>query len=103
MWMEPDEIPPPQYSVVKSESRVVRQYSTTPQHRELNGGFQPMVNPPRHPSISRVEHFEPEVAIPLTHDVQNPATAEQNFFPSFFRNPPLNAHTRPVSPYQTQT
>lgn len=99
MWMEPDEIPPPQYSVVRSESRVVRQYSSTPRH-EQNGGFRPINNPPSYSSISRVEHSEPEVvisqhAIPQHQDIQNPATAEQNFFPSFFRNPPVNAHSRP--------
>lgn len=99
MWMEPDEIPPPQYSVVKSESRVIRHYSTSPQIHENNGGFRP-INPSRHPSISRVEHLEPEVIVPSTHhDVQNPATAEQNFFPSFFRNPPSSGHSRP---YQGQ-
>ena len=94
MWMEPDELPPPQYSVVRSESRVVRQYSSTPQQ---NGGFRPILTPPNYSSsISRVEHSEPQVVVPSSsHDFQNPATAEQNFFPSFFRNPPLNAHSRP--------
>lgn len=57
-----------------------------------------MVTQPQRPSISRVEHFEPEVVIPTTHDNQNPATAEQNFFPSFFRNPPVTAHARPYQP-----
>lgn len=96
MWMEPDEIPP-QYSVEKSESRVVRHYSTTPQLHEQNGGFRPMTNPGRQPSISRVEHIVPEIMVSTTktNHEQNPATAEQNFFPSFFRNPPVNAHSRP--------
>lgn len=88
--MKPDELPPPQYSVVKSESRVVRQYS--PQQPQIHGGFRPMYS-----SISRVEHLEPEVVV-SSHE--NPTTAEQNFFPSFFRSPPVNAHSRP---YQTAT
>lgn len=89
--MEPDELPPPQYSVVRSESRVVRQYSSTP-HREENGGFRPIHNPPNYSSISRIEHSEPEV---VAGDAENPSTAEQNFFPSYFRNPPLSSHSRP--------
>ena len=55
-----------------------------------------MPNPPNYSSISRVEHSEPEVVIrSSSYDSQNPAAAEQNFFPSFFRNPPVNAHSRP--------
>lgn len=56
-----------------------------------------MPNPPNYSTISRVEHSEPEAIIrPSRFDVQIPTTAEQNFFPSFFRNAPLvNAHARP--------
>jgi hypothetical protein len=91
--MEPDELPAPQYSVVRSESRVVRQYS--PQHDEQNSGFRPMRSPPVYTSISRVEQSDPVVTISSSLDTHNPATAEQNFFPSFFRNPPFSAHSRP--------
>lgn len=98
MWMEPDEIPPPEYSVVRSESRVVRQYSSTPQHREYNGGFKPIPNPPNYSSISRIERFDPEVITTSIFDGQNPTAAEQNFFPSYFRDSPVSSHSRP---YQT--
>lgn len=94
MWMEPDELPPPQYSVVRSESRVLRQYSSTPQYRETtNGGFRPIYS-----SISRVEHSEPEVVISSSSDPQIPATAEQNFFPNYFRQAPSSGHSRPFQP-----
>ena len=93
--MEPDELPPPEYSVVRSESRVVRQYSSTPQNREHNGGFRPIPNPPNYSSISRVEHFEPEVITSSVFDSQSPVTAEQNFFPSFFRQLPSSPNSRP--------
>jgi hypothetical protein len=81
MWMEADELPPPEYSVVRSESRVVRQYSSSsPDNGEAT-------------SISRVENFKPEVVISSSSsDPTNPATAEQNFFPSFFHGVP---HTLP--------
>jgi len=94
MWMEPDELPPPEYSVVRSESRVVRQYSSTPQHRENNGGFRPIPNPPNHVSISRTEQLEPVITTSI-FDAQNPAEAEQNFFPNFFRDSPVNLRSRP--------
>lgn len=86
MWMEPDELPPPEYSVVRSESRVVRGYLSPPEVQH-NSGFRPMQPPPSYSSISRIEHAEPR-------DI-NPVAAEQNFFPSFFRNPPLSGHSRP--------
>lgn len=87
MWMEPDELPAPKFSVVKSESRVVRQYS--PIADRTPSGFVP-INRPHYASISRVENYEPEIIHP-----QNPVAAEQNFFPSFFRNTQANAHSRP--------
>lgn len=100
MWMEPDELPPPQYSVVKSESRVVRQFSPTPQfqhqqhqpqHHQQPHGFRPTYS-----TISRVEHYEPQVVISSrSYDAQNPAPAEQNFFPSFFRTQPFTTLFRP--------
>lgn len=95
MWMEPDELPPPEYSVVRSESRVVRQYSSTPQQTQNNGGFRPITNPPNYSSISRVEHYEPEIITTSNFDSQSPLTAEQNFFPSFFRSAPVNQRSRP--------
>jgi hypothetical protein len=97
--MEPDELPPPQYSVVKSESRVVRQYSTTP--RLHHQSQQPHGFRPSYSTISRVEHYEPEVVVsPTSYDAQNPAPAEQNFFPSFFRTQPLSGLFRPQKPVQ---
>jgi hypothetical protein len=93
MWMEPDELPPPQYSVVRSESRVVRHYS--PQYRETNNGFRPLANPPVYASISRVEHTEPEVISSSSNDPRNPTPAEQNFFPSYFKNSQSSGHSRP--------
>ncbi|KAG5683828.1 hypothetical protein PVAND_013091 [Polypedilum vanderplanki] len=98
MWMEPDELPAPEYSVVRSESRVIRQYSSTPE-RALSGGFVP-INRPNYASISRVENYEPEVVSRSIR--QNPTTAEQNFFSSFFRNGALNAHSRPFKSSQPQ-
>lgn len=95
MWMEPDELPPPQYSVVRSESRVVRQYSTSPQYREQRGGFRPIHAPPSYSTISRSEHSAPAPIDSPSYEAQNPSTAEQNFFPSFFRNPPSSGHSRP--------
>lgn len=87
MFMEPDALLAPKLSIVKSESRVIRQYSPMPERTP--SGF---VSLPRsnYASISRVENYSPEVIQP-----QNPVAAEQNFFPSFFRNAPLNAHSRP--------
>ncbi|KAG5682886.1 hypothetical protein PVAND_012204 [Polypedilum vanderplanki] len=77
MWMEADELPPPEYSVVRSESRVVRQYSSSPDKNEAT-------------SISRVENFKPEVVVHSTSsDPTNPTTAEQNFFPSYLTGLPL--------------
>jgi hypothetical protein len=91
MWMEPDELPPPQYSVVKSESRVVRQYSTQPEY----GGFRPMPSPPE---FLRIVRNQPEAVAPYSRDVQSQIEAEQNFFPSFFRSPPMSSHSRPFQP-----
>lgn len=93
MWMEPDELPQTEYSVVRSESRVVRQYSSTPDH--VNGGFVPII-PPNYASISRVENYEPEIVSRSDTHNHNPVAAEQNFFP-FYRNSPNNnnAHSRP--------
>jgi hypothetical protein len=96
MLMEPDELPPPEYSVVRSESRVVRQYSSSPQfhHYPMSGGFVPMI-PQKHATVSRVENYEPEVIV--RSERQNPIGAEQNFF-SFFRNSPSSSssHSRPL-------
>lgn len=92
--MEPDELPPPEYSVVRSESRVIRHYSSTPQHHEPSG-FRPIPSPPNYSSISRSEISEPDIT---TFDGQNPAAAEQNFFPSFFRGSSVSPR-----PYQTAT
>lgn len=97
--MEPDELPAPEYSVVRSESRVIRQYSPTPERVISSGGFVPITRP-TYASISRVENYEPEVVSRSAR--QNPQTAEQNFFPSFFRNGPLNAHSRPYKSVQAQ-
>lgn len=90
MMMEADELPPPEYSVVRSESRVVRQYSSTPQ--QSDGDFHSNIDA----SVSRVEHFKPEIVISSSSsDPLNPSPAEQNFFPSFFAGAPLSGHARP--------
>lgn len=90
MYMEPDELPAPKFSIVKSESRVVRQFSQIPERTP--SGFVP-INRPNYASVSRVGQLEPEII--HRSQPQNPVAAEQNFFPSFFRNPPVNAHSRP--------
>jgi hypothetical protein len=87
MMMSADEV---SYSVVRSESRVapIRQY-VSPQPFNGGGGFIPIINP--YPNFARVSRV----------DTQNPETAEQNYFPSFFRNPTPpsqpqhNSHSRP--------
>lgn len=77
MFMEADELPPPEYSVVRSESRVVRTYSNSPSSSS-------------DASISRVEHYEPEVVVSSSQsDPQNPTAAEQKFFPSYLSAIPL--------------
>lgn len=77
--MEADELPPPEYSVVRSESRVVRQYSSSPNQDKKKVDT----------SVSRVEHFEPQIVISSSSsDPQNPTGAEQTFFPSFLANIP---------------
>lgn len=86
MYMEPDEHQP-EYSVVRSESRVV--YST-----ERNGGFVPII--PNYSSISRSELPEPAVIVtPNGGQDRSPVAAEQQFFPSFFRSAPPLGHSRP--------
>jgi hypothetical protein len=97
MWMEPDELPAPKFSVVKSESRVVRQYTPLP---EQNGGFVPMLNRPNYATISRVENYEPQVV--SRSEYQNPVPAEQNFFPSFFRGAPVSQNQN-QRPYKTKS
>ncbi|CAH1717731.1 unnamed protein product [Chironomus riparius] len=78
MWMEADELPPPEYSVVRSESRVVRQYSSSPSQDRAKVDT----------SVSRVEHYEPQVVIQSSSsDPHNPTAAEQTFFP-FLANIP---------------
>lgn len=82
MYMEADEQPRAEYSVVRSESRVVRAYSQSPDESSDT-------------SISRVEHYEPEVVISSSSsDPQNPTAAEQKFFPSYLTPVPLAG--RPV-------
>ncbi|CRK91217.1 CLUMA_CG004901, isoform A [Clunio marinus] len=100
MWMEPDELPKPQYSVVRSESRVVRQYSSSPLIRESNNGFRQIQTPNSYASIDRSDQTQHGEASHSSFDAQNPAPAEQNFFPLFFRNSP--AGSSPVRNYQTQ-
>jgi hypothetical protein len=85
MYMEPDE-QQPEYSVVRSESRVV--YST-----ERNSGFVPII--PNYSSISRSEVPEPSVVVIPNGEDKNPVAAEQQFFPSFFRTAPPLGHSRP--------
>lgn len=92
MFMEPDE-QQPEYSVERSESRVV--YST-----ERNGGFVPIV--PNYSSISRAEIVaEPAVVVTPNGEDRNPVAAEQQFFPSYFRSAPPLGHSRPY-PIQLQ-
>lgn len=87
MWMEADELPPPEYSVVRSESRVVRQYSSSPSQDRT-----------KEATISRVEHFEPQVVISSSSsDPLNPTGAEQNLFQTFFANIP------PARPFHLTT
>lgn len=83
MYMEADdEQPRAEYSVVRSESRVVRAYSHSPDESSDT-------------SISRVEHYEPEVVISSSSsDPQNPTAAEQKFFPSYLN--PVSLVGRPV-------
>lgn len=89
--MSADEVSPITYSVVRSESR--RQYASPQQ--QFNGGFIPIINP--YPNFARVSRV----------DTQNPETAEQNYFPSFFRNPTpqpqQNSHSRPYKNVQSNT
>lgn len=81
MFMEADEQPRAEYSVVRSESRVVRAYSHSPDEA----------------SISRVEHYEPEVVISSSQsDPQNPTAEEQKFYPSYLSPIPINLNARPV-------
>jgi hypothetical protein len=89
MMMSADEISPITYSVERSESRV-RQYAS-PQPQPFNGGgFIPIINP--YSNFARVSR---------NFDTTNPEVAEQNYFPSFFRNPTpqpstqQNSHSRP--------
>lgn len=100
MLMEPDELPPPQYSVVRSESRVVpmnRQFIATP--TRFSGGFVPMISPRSgYASVSRVENYEPRVVArsETINPPNNQEAAEQNFFPAFFRTQTTaNSHSRP--------
>jgi hypothetical protein len=99
MLMEPDELPPPQYSVVRSESRVVpinRQFIATP--TRFSGGFVPMISPrSSYASVSRVENYEPRVVARSESYNPNQEAAEQNFFPAFFRTTQTtaNSHSRP--------
>lgn len=89
MWMEPDELPPPEFSVVRSESRVVREYSP-PIIQTHQAGFLPIPNPipSNFHTISRAEQSEPIA----------PEAAAQNFFPSYFRNSPQNSgNSRPFT------
>lgn len=96
--MSADEISPITYSVVRSESRVapIRQYAS---HQTFNGGggggFIPIINP--YSNFARVSRV----------DTQNPETAEQNYFPSFFRNPTpspqQNSHSRPYKSVPSNT
>lgn len=89
MWMEPDELPPPEFSVVRSESRVVREYSAP----VIQNGFKPITNPSTHnyPSALRAQQQQPE-------HYNAPESAAQNFFPSYFRNSPqLSGHSRPYT------
>lgn len=88
MWMEPDELPPPKFSVVRSESRVVREYSAP----VIQNGFKPITNPSTHnyPSALRAEQ--------QAEHYNAPESAAQNFFPSYFRNSPqLSGHSRPYT------
>jgi hypothetical protein len=89
MFMEADELPPPpEYSVVRSESRVVRTYSHSPSESSDDHGA----------SISRVEHYEPEVVVSSSQsDPQNPTAAEQKFFPSYLSAVPLGRPIKLVS------
>lgn len=74
MFMEADELPPPEYSVVRSESRVVRTYSNSPSESRDDHSA----------SISRVEHYEPKVVVSSSaSNPQNPTAAEQKFYPSY--------------------
>lgn len=98
MLMEPDELPPTQYSVGRSESRVVpinRQYIATP--TRFSGGFVPMISPRSgFASISRVENYEPRIVARSEIPKNNQEASEQNFFPAFFRSQSTaNSHSRP--------
>ena len=82
--MEPDELPPPEFSVVRSESRVVREYSAP----VIHSGFKPSTH--NYPSASRVEQ--------QSEHYNAPEAQAQNFFPSYFRNSPqLSGHSRPYT------
>lgn len=88
MWMEPDELPPPEFSVVRSESRVVREYSAP----VIQNGFKPISNPSTHNYPSALRAEQPE------QRYNAPEPAAQNFFPSYFRNSPqLSGHSRPYT------
>ena len=102
MMMEPDE-QQPEYSVVRSESRVVYSQPTS------SAGFQPMIPPSIIPSMASIAVDEndgrsvtvlPSAAMVQPEPVlssQNPEAAEQNFFPSFFRSSPPLGHSRPYT------
>lgn len=98
MLMEPDELLPPQYSVVRSESRVIpfnRQYIAMP--TLYSGGFVPIIAPrSNYASVSRVENYEPRIVTrPATPNKSIEEAAEKQYFPSFFRTQATeNSHSR---------
>lgn len=103
MMMEPDE-QQPEYSVVRSESRVVYSQPTS------SSGFQPMIPPSIIPSIASIPEdvsdgrsvtvLPSPAMVPQpapAQSSQNPEVAEQNFLPSFFRSSPPLGHSRPYT------
>jgi hypothetical protein len=89
MLMEPDE-QHGGFSIVPSESRVI--YPTyNPQPTVQQSGFRPIF-----PGYSR------NARVSVQERVDQPSQAEQNFFPTFFRESPPSGHSRPYYPVATE-
>lgn len=88
MLMEPDEHT--DVHIVPAETRVL--YSGIVHPRSLQSGFRPYI-----PNYSPISRSAPES---LPESI--PATAEQNYFPAFFRNAPPLGHSRPYYPQPEQ-
>jgi hypothetical protein len=94
MLMEPDE-QQSDFSIIPSESRLLYPYQQQQQQQQhqpqQQSGFRPIF-----PTYSRTSR------ISVQESVEQPTSAEQNFFPSFFRESPPLGHSRPYYPVNTE-